>query len=264
MEEELRRPVRLMNFVSEEQLDEAKKSRGERVEDGPPKALDEDETEFLDNLEMSKKEYEQQIADEEARQLRSFQSNLLTNFMRYLRTPFPFLNGMLRTFDLSYSVYLSSQLLLFCFQAAVAAQSFSVDDLKENTTCSSSPVSLVENSGSSQNRLTAVIVAYKCNLFCAQEQKSVGRKNPPARPLSMIIKVKPQAKKAKIDRGNVEEHLEIGKTPDVNMEKSSDTVKGEVVHPTLEEAEDRSSESALEHHALASTAMAANDSGFSS
>jgi hypothetical protein len=86
-------------------------------------------------------------------------------------------------------------------------------------------VSLVENSGSSQNRLTAVIVAYKCNLFCAQEQKSIGRKNPPARPLSMIIKVKPQAKKAKMDQGNVEEHLEIGKTPDVNMEKSSDTVK---------------------------------------
>ncbi|KAJ6873220.1 PSME3-interacting protein [Populus alba x Populus x berolinensis] len=183
MEEELRRPVRLMNFVSEEQLDEAKKSRGERVEDGtaqrdrplfeilkenkdkkdaefnerlkhrPPKALDEDETEFLDNLEMSKKEYEQQIADEEARQLRSF-------------------------------------------QAAVAAQSFSVDDLKETP-----PVPPVP------------------------EQKSVGRKNPPARPSSMIIKIKPQAKKAKIDQGNVEEHLEIGKTPDVNMEKSSDTVK---------------------------------------
>ncbi|KAH8488967.1 hypothetical protein H0E87_024559 [Populus deltoides] len=190
MEEELRLPVRLMNFVSEEQLDEAKKSRGERVEDGtaqrdrplfeilkenkdkkdaefnerlkhrPPKALDEDETEFLDNLEMSKKEYEQQIADEEARQLRSF------------------------------------QLLLFCFQAAVAAQSFSVDDLKETPLVPPVP-----------------------------EQKSIGRKNPAARPLSMIIKVKPQAKKAKMDQGNVEEHLEIGKTPDVNMEKSSDTVK---------------------------------------
>ncbi|KAH8488968.1 hypothetical protein H0E87_024559 [Populus deltoides] len=183
MEEELRLPVRLMNFVSEEQLDEAKKSRGERVEDGtaqrdrplfeilkenkdkkdaefnerlkhrPPKALDEDETEFLDNLEMSKKEYEQQIADEEARQLRSF-------------------------------------------QAAVAAQSFSVDDLKETPLVPPVP-----------------------------EQKSIGRKNPAARPLSMIIKVKPQAKKAKMDQGNVEEHLEIGKTPDVNMEKSSDTVK---------------------------------------
>ncbi|VAH73650.1 unnamed protein product [Triticum turgidum subsp. durum] len=72
--------IRLVSFVSEEQLDEAKRSRGERVEDGtaqrdkplfqilqenkdkkdaefnerfkhrPPKALDEDETEFLDKL----------------------------------------------------------------------------------------------------------------------------------------------------------------------------------------------------------------------
>ncbi|XP_039164430.1 PSME3-interacting protein-like isoform X2 [Eucalyptus grandis] len=103
MEEESARPVRLMNFVSEEQLEESKKSRGERVEDGtaqrdrplfeilkenkdkrdaefnerfkhrPPKALDEDETEFLDKVEMSKREYERQMADEEAQQLRSFQ-----------------------------------------------------------------------------------------------------------------------------------------------------------------------------------------------
>ncbi|KAI0518594.1 hypothetical protein KFK09_006030 [Dendrobium nobile] len=97
------RSIRLVNFVSEEQLDEARKTRGERVEDGtaqrdrplyeilrenkekkdaefnerfkhrPPKALDEDETEFLEKLEMSRKEYEQQIADDDAKQLRSFQ-----------------------------------------------------------------------------------------------------------------------------------------------------------------------------------------------
>lgn len=104
MEEEFeRRPIRLVNFVSEEQLTEARKTRGERVEDGtaqrdrplyeilrenkekkdaefnerfkhrPPKALDEDETEFLEKVEMSKKEYEQQIADDDAKQLRSFQ-----------------------------------------------------------------------------------------------------------------------------------------------------------------------------------------------
>ncbi|XP_024958727.1 protein FAM192A [Cynara cardunculus var. scolymus] len=96
-------PTRLMNFVSQEQLDEAKKTRGPRVEDGtahrdrplfeilkenkdkkdaefnerfkhrPPKALDEDETEFLDKLELSRREYEQQLADDEAQQLRSFQ-----------------------------------------------------------------------------------------------------------------------------------------------------------------------------------------------
>ncbi|KAI3679575.1 hypothetical protein L2E82_51238 [Cichorium intybus] len=96
-------PTRLMNFVSQEQLDEAKKTRGPRVEDGtahrdrplfeilkenkdkkdaefnerfkhrPPKALDEDETEFLDRLELSRREYEQQLAEDEAQQLRGFQ-----------------------------------------------------------------------------------------------------------------------------------------------------------------------------------------------
>ncbi|CAI9104870.1 OLC1v1003654C1 [Oldenlandia corymbosa var. corymbosa] len=97
-------PIRLMNFVSEHQLEESRKSRGSRVDDGtaqrdrslfeilkenkdkkdaefnerfkhrPPKALDEDETEFLDNLEMSRKEYEQQVANEEAQELQRFQA----------------------------------------------------------------------------------------------------------------------------------------------------------------------------------------------
>uniref|UniRef100_A0A0E0JHU5 FAM192A/Fyv6 N-terminal domain-containing protein n=1 Tax=Oryza punctata TaxID=4537 RepID=A0A0E0JHU5_ORYPU len=112
--------IRLVNFISEDQLDEAKRTRGERADDGtaqrdkplfqilqenkekkdaefnerfkhrPPKALDEDEMEFLDKLaspmllqhlkssshatfEQSRKEYEQQVANEEAEQLRSFQ-----------------------------------------------------------------------------------------------------------------------------------------------------------------------------------------------
>ncbi|XP_056866771.1 uncharacterized protein LOC108859226 [Raphanus sativus] len=98
------KPIRLLNFVSEEQLEESKKERGERVEDGtfqrdralyeilkenkdkkdaefnerfkhrPPKALDEEETEFLDKLEMSRKQYERKLADEEEEQLRSFQA----------------------------------------------------------------------------------------------------------------------------------------------------------------------------------------------
>ncbi|XP_031284475.1 PSME3-interacting protein-like [Pistacia vera] len=172
-----------MNFVSEDQLDQAKKARGERVEDGtaqrdrplfeilkenkdkkdaefnerfkhrPPKALDEDETEFLDKWEMSRREYEQQVADEETQQLRSF-------------------------------------------QAAVAAQSTIVQELKETA-----PAPVV------------------------QEQKPTGRKNPPTRPLGMIIKVKPQAKKAKIDHGSVEEHSDMVKKPVVNAEKSPDPVK---------------------------------------
>ncbi|KAK3026931.1 hypothetical protein RJ639_040337 [Escallonia herrerae] len=107
-------PIRLMNFVSQDQLDEAKRNRGARVEDGtaqrdrslyevlkenkdkkdaefnerfkhrPPKALDDDETEFLDKLELSRREYERQMADEEAQQLQSFQEEESTTlFFRY-------------------------------------------------------------------------------------------------------------------------------------------------------------------------------------
>ncbi|KAM3736085.1 hypothetical protein ACB098_10G136900 [Castanea mollissima] len=160
MAEEPSRPIRLMSFVSEEQLDEAKKARGERVEDGtaqrdrplfeilkenkdkkdaefnerfkhrPPKALDDDETEFLEKVEMSRREYEQQIADEEAQQLQSF-----------------------------------------------------------------------------------------------QEQKSIGRKNMPARPLGMIIKVKPQAKKARLETGTIEQLSEVVKIHAVDAEKSSEPLK---------------------------------------
>ncbi|KAK3160753.1 hypothetical protein QOZ80_1BG0064000 [Eleusine coracana subsp. coracana] len=94
--------IPLVSFISEDKLDEVKRTRGERVEDGtaqrdkplfqilqenkekkdaefnerfkhrPPKALDEDETEFLDKLALSRREYEQQVASEEAEQLRSF------------------------------------------------------------------------------------------------------------------------------------------------------------------------------------------------
>ncbi|XP_062084677.1 uncharacterized protein LOC133790861 isoform X2 [Humulus lupulus] len=104
-------PIRLMNFISEDQLDETKKARGERVEDGtaqrdrplfeilkenkdkkdaefnerfkhrPPKALDDDETEFLDKLELSKREYEKQVACEEAQQLRNFQAAVAAQSM---------------------------------------------------------------------------------------------------------------------------------------------------------------------------------------
>ncbi|KAF2325015.1 hypothetical protein P3X46_003354 [Hevea brasiliensis] len=182
MAEESPRPIRLMNFISEEQLDQAKKARGERVDDGtaqrdrplyeilkenkdkrdaefnerfkhrPPKALDEDETEFLDKLEMSKREYELQMAYEEEEQLR-------------------------------------------IFQAAVAAQSTIMHELNEKP-----PVPVV------------------------QERKTVGKKNPSTRSLNMIIKVKPQAKKAKTHEGNVQPS-NIVSTPDVDTEKSSDQVK---------------------------------------
>ncbi|XP_038681273.1 PSME3-interacting protein [Tripterygium wilfordii] len=183
MAEELPPPIRLMNFVSEEQLDESKKTRGERVEDGtaqrdrplfeilkenkdkrdaefnerfkhrPPKALDEDETEFLEKLEASRREYEQQMADEDAQQLRSF-------------------------------------------QAAVAAQATTLPDAKTMPTV---PI--------------------------VQEQKPIGKKNSASRPLSMIVKVKPQAKKARTDAGNVEEETDKLKRPSPTMNKSSNTMK---------------------------------------
>ncbi|KAG0466704.1 hypothetical protein HPP92_018284 [Vanilla planifolia] len=122
MEDEIAaRPIRLVNFVSEETLEQARKTRGERVEDGtaqrdrslyeilkenkekkdaefnerfkhrPPKALDEDETEFYDKLEMSKREYERQIANEEAEQLRSFQEAVAaqSSVVRELMDPSP-------------------------------------------------------------------------------------------------------------------------------------------------------------------------------
>ncbi|EYU46881.1 hypothetical protein ABFS82_04G001200 [Erythranthe guttata] len=175
-------PIRLMTFVSEDQLEEARRTRGPRVEDGtaqrdrplyeilqenkdkkdaefnerfkhrPPKALDEDETEFLDKYEMSKRQYERQMADEEEQELRTF-------------------------------------------QAAVESQSQVVHELKETP-----------------------------SLPKVQDKKSaVGKKNRPARSLGMVIKVKPQAKKAKVEAAaDLEETATgIGKKPGVDVSKSS-------------------------------------------
>ncbi|CAN6978935.1 hypothetical protein IGI04_038029 [Brassica rapa subsp. trilocularis] len=152
------KPIRLLNFVSEEQLEESKKERGERVEDGtfqrdralyeilkenkdkkdaefnerfkhrPPKALDEDETEFLDKLEMSRKQYERKLADEEEEQLRSF-------------------------------------------QAAVAARSAIPQEPQEAAPPPPPPTS--------------------------KEQKTTGKRNASTRPFNTIIKVKSQPKKVK-------------------------------------------------------------------
>ncbi|XP_035550072.1 uncharacterized protein LOC118349473 [Juglans regia] len=65
--------------------------------------------------------------------------------------------------------------MIFLLQAALAAQSNILHELKETSPAGPAPI--------------------------VQEQKSVGRKNRPARPFDMIIKVKPQAKKAKLDPG---------------------------------------------------------------
>ncbi|KAF8401216.1 hypothetical protein HHK36_012145 [Tetracentron sinense] len=187
MAEEYPPPTRLMTFVSEEQLDDAKKTRGERADDGtaqrdrplfeilkenkdkrdaefnerfkhrPPKALDEDETEFLDNLEMSRREYERHVADEESQLIESF-------------------------------------------QAAVAAQSSIVHELKE---------------------------AYSIPKVEEQKPLGVGRKNLSSRPLGrMIITVKPQAKKAKIDHeANLGETSEPVKTSNGDTDKPPDVIK---------------------------------------
>lgn len=56
---------------------------------------------------------------------------------------------------------------------------------------------------------------FVCYSFCflwQEEKPAAGKKNPASRPLSMIIKVKPQAKKAKVDEGNTEEVSKAGIT----------------------------------------------------
>ncbi|CAI5479590.1 unnamed protein product [Closterium sp. Yama58-4] len=97
-----------MNFISETQLEENKRLRGERVEDGtvavdkplyeilkeqkekkdaehkekfknrPPRALDEDELEFLEAVEQKKREDEKEKDDEDKRALTEFQAALLS------------------------------------------------------------------------------------------------------------------------------------------------------------------------------------------
>ncbi|KAI9182241.1 hypothetical protein LWI28_023428 [Acer negundo] len=62
------------------------------------------------------------------------------------------------------------------------------------------------------------------HLFYEIEQKSGGRKNPATRPLGMIVKVKPQPKKAKINELSVEKHSEV-KNTDIDSEKSPEPVK---------------------------------------
>ncbi|KAG2406474.1 uncharacterized protein HKW66_Vig0057300 [Vigna angularis] len=169
--------------ILKENKDKKDAEFNERFKHRPPKALDEDETEFLDNYEAvssgslfaafcfmnlsshgswkckpyyfryTRREYERQVADEEAQQIRSF-------------------------------------------QAAVAAQSNIVHEIKE------------------KNPLPVV-----------QEQKSAVKKNPASRPLGMIIKVKPQAKKARLDEENTEEISKAGNTPPNDKSKSLEPIQ---------------------------------------
>ncbi|GJP42194.1 hypothetical protein CLOM_g1792 [Closterium sp. NIES-68] len=97
-----------MNFISESQLEENKRVRGERVEDGtvtvdrplyeilreqkekkeaehkekfknrPPRALDEDELEFLEAVAQKQREDEKEKDDEDKRALTEFQAALLS------------------------------------------------------------------------------------------------------------------------------------------------------------------------------------------
>lgn len=59
-------------------------------------------------------------------------------------------------------------------------------------------------------------------VFNEQEQNLVGKKNPRSHPLGMIVKVKPQAKKAKMDQTHSVEPLEVVSVCNVdNTSKSS-------------------------------------------
>lgn len=62
-------------------------------------------------------------------------------------------------------------------------------------------------------------------VFLVQEQKSAGKKNPASRPLGLIIKVKPQAKKTKVNQGNAEEISKAGNTPVNDRSKSLEPVQ---------------------------------------
>ncbi|TXG63203.1 hypothetical protein EZV62_010197 [Acer yangbiense] len=172
-----------MNFVSEEQLDESKKARGERVEDGPPKALDNDETEFLDNLETSRKEYERQLADEEARPIApEFPNQNLLSVAQLIE-------------EMDTSLHFEKNCCI------ILIERFGIEIVQDEMCNNSFPIEL----GSI-------------------EQKSGGRKNPATRPLGMIVKVKPQPKKAKINEVSVEKPSEVKKT-DIDAEKSPEPVK---------------------------------------
>lgn len=66
---------------------------------------------------------------------------------------------------------------------------------------------------------------YHRTYFLLQEEKSAGKRNPASRPLGMMIKVKPQAKKAKVDEGYAEEVSKAGTTPENDKRKSSEPVQ---------------------------------------
>lgn len=74
--------------------------------------------------------------------------------------------------------------------------------------------------------LVSMCWSLNATCYCLQEHKSVGRKNPPARPrpFGMIIKVKPQAKKAKLDPGTSEKPSDVVKILGVDPEKSLEPV----------------------------------------
>ncbi|KAK3022690.1 hypothetical protein RJ639_047606 [Escallonia herrerae] len=263
-------PIRLMNFVSQDQLDEAKRNRGARVEDGtaqrdrslyevlkenkdkkdaefnerfkhrPPKALDDDETEFLDKLELSRREYERQMADEEAQQLQSFQAAVAaqSTMVNELKDtpPVP-------------RVEIAHERLtaLKCCKYALVLPPWRSDSKVRHP-----EIKYVRTVHPSQEfRSGASLCGFMCigaqrldvdgveSMFChsmlngpafckfctCYDQKFVRRKNPPPCALGMTIKVKPQAKKAKLDRGNSKESLEVVRTPNPDIGKHAGSIK---------------------------------------
>lgn len=74
---------------------------------------------------------------------------------------------------------------------------------------------------------SAIFIVVNCHTTCflLQEEKPAGKRNPASRPLSMIIKVKPQTKKAKVDEGNAEEVSKARTTPVNDNNKSLELVQ---------------------------------------
>lgn len=62
--------------------------------------------------------------------------------------------------------------------------------------------------------------------ICLQEQlKPTGKRNPPAFPLGMIVKVKPQVKKAKTDQGGIGEATSTAKPANVDTDKTLEVTR---------------------------------------
>lgn len=98
------------------------------------------------------------------------------------------------------------------------------------------------------NPVDKTIIAHICISSFLQDKKPVvGRKNPPSRPIGMLIKVQPQAKKAKMDPAVPDETPNVAKvfTNDKKGPPESPKVSSKVSVSTVEADNGKSNMSAF-------------------